>query len=89
MPTVMAAQQTQDGAFLQGTRAAGWHYHDTDAAIKDANSWCYAMRQDGYSPAYVARALWDHYAGQPGYPDYPTDVKIVNAAVAAYCPDRA
>jgi hypothetical protein len=86
----VADHTTPDGAFLQGVRAADWQFTDTDAAIKDAHQWCSEMRQGGYRPAFVAKALWANYGAlKPGYPDYPTSVKIVNAAVAAYCPDRA
>jgi hypothetical protein len=85
----VADHKTADGDFLQAVRAANWVYDNPAAAIADAHEWCRAMRQYGVSPAYVARALDEQFSGQPGYPDYPTHVKIVNAAVAAYCPDRA
>lgn len=85
----VADHTTPDGMFLQGVRLAPWSYADNAAAINDAHDWCHTMRRYGVSPTYAARSLWNKYAVLPGYPDYPTTVRIVNAAVAAYCPDVA
>ena len=82
----VAAHLTPDGDFLQRVLAAGWDYDNKPGAIQDAHDWCTAMRVYGVSPTWVAGALYDRYGGLPNYPDYPKTVKIVNAAVAVYCP---
>jgi hypothetical protein len=82
MPTVMAEQQTADGAYLTGLTRAGLNPGPQAAAIDDGHKACHDLATYGYTTAQLAAVI----APQFKHLTLAQVNVFVASAVAAYCP---